>query len=47
MKKKFVILGAGISGLSHAFFIPKFFTNYSITLLEATNRVGGMISTSV
>lgn len=46
MKKKFVILGAGISGLSHAFFIPKFLTNYSITLLEASNRVGGMISTT-
>jgi len=39
LKKKIVILGAGISGLTTAYFLYK--ENYDITILEKRNEVGG------
>ncbi len=46
MKKKIFILGAGISGLSLAFYLRKRFKDtLEITIFEAQNRVGGWIQT--
>lgn len=44
--RKFVVLGGGISGLSTAFHLLKRFPSCSITLLEASARVGGSIKTT-
>lgn len=45
-KKHIVILGAGISGLSLAFFLQKKFgDSIKMTILEKNNRVGGWIRT--
>ncbi|CAD8086775.1 unnamed protein product [Paramecium sonneborni] len=46
MSHKFVIVGAGLSGLSNAFFIKHFYPKAQITLIEQSNRVGGMIVTN-
>jgi protoporphyrinogen/coproporphyrinogen III oxidase len=45
MRKKFVIIGAGISGLSLGWFLRKRFlpSELEITVLEASDRVGGWI----
>lgn len=43
---KIAIIGAGISGLSLAWYLQKFHQNGSITLFEKENRYGGMIETS-
>lgn len=46
MKKHFVILGAGISGLSLAWYLKqKWGESASITLIEKSTRVGGWIKT--
>lgn len=46
MLKHFIILGAGISGLSLAWFLKKRFNdNIRITVLEKNHRVGGWIQT--
>ena len=45
-KRQFVILGAGISGLSLAWFLQKSYgEQIEITLLEKSHRVGGWIQT--
>lgn len=41
--KKIIIIGAGISGLSLAYFLRK--KNYDITVIDKANRVGGWIRT--
>ncbi|CAK85926.1 unnamed protein product (macronuclear) [Paramecium tetraurelia] len=46
MSYRFVVVGAGISGLSNAFFIKQLFPKAKITLIESSNRVGGMITTT-
>lgn len=43
---KIVILGGGISGLSAAWHAQKKYPSAKITLLEKTNRLGGVIQTS-
>lgn len=46
MKNKICILGAGISGLSLAYFLKKKYGNLiDLTILEKSNRVGGWIQT--
>ncbi|CAD8181150.1 unnamed protein product [Paramecium octaurelia] len=45
MSYKFVVVGAGLSGLSNAFFIKQLYPKAKITLIESSNRVGGMITT--
>lgn len=46
MKQKVAILGAGISGLSAAWYLQKHFKNdCQITIFEASDRVGGWIHT--
>ena len=42
MKKKTIILGAGISGLSAAHFLSK--KSNDFVILEGSNRVGGWIN---
>ncbi len=44
MKKKIVILGAGISGLAAAYFLHK--ENYDITVLEKKSEVGGSMESA-
>ncbi|KAF5300067.1 hypothetical protein FQA39_LY11259 [Lamprigera yunnana] len=41
-----VVLGGGISGLSAAYYLRKKFPFQKITLLEATNRIGGWIKST-
>lgn len=43
MKKKVIIIGAGLSGLTSAYFLKK--SGFSCTILEARDRIGGRIST--
>lgn len=38
-----IVIGGGISGLSSAYFLSKFIPPNEITILESTNRVGGVI----
>ncbi|CAD8098479.1 unnamed protein product [Paramecium sonneborni] len=45
MSYQFVIVGACLSGLSKAFFIKHLFPKAKITLIEQSNRIGGMIQT--
>lgn len=48
MKKKIIILGAGISGLSLGWFLKKIHGNsIDITILEKSSRAGGWIQTVV
>ena len=44
MKKRVIILGAGISGLSCAYFLSKN-SDYEITVLEKNSRAGGWLDT--
>lgn len=44
-KKKVIIIGAGISGLSAACYLKKQQPHASVTLLEASGRIGGKIRT--
>jgi oxygen-dependent protoporphyrinogen oxidase len=45
-KKRILILGAGISGLSLAYFLSKYSDLFEITLLEKKSRCGGWIESS-
>lgn len=48
MKKRVVIIGAGISGLSLAWYLQKKFQNrLEIIILEAADRVGGWIESKI
>lgn len=42
-KKEIIILGGGISGLSLAWYLKKYSPESSITILEKSSRVGGVI----
>lgn len=44
-RKKIIILGAGISGLSTAWYLSQTSLPLDIVILEKTNRVGGMLHT--
>ena len=43
MNKNIAIIGAGIAGLTAAYYLQKF--GYSVTVYEASNRVGGRMTT--
>jgi len=43
MGKKAVIIGAGIAGLTAAYYLEK--DGYTIDILEKSNRIGGRIKT--
>lgn len=45
MTKSIAIIGAGITGLSSAYFIKKQRPDIDVTIYEATNRTGGKIQT--
>ena len=45
-KKKIVILGAGISGLTLAYYLSKRSDQYDITILEKNTRCGGWADTN-
>ncbi|OMG44802.1 protoporphyrinogen oxidase, partial [Paenibacillus macerans] len=45
VSKKVAIIGAGITGLSSAYFIKKQDPSIEVTIFEASNRVGGKIQT--
>ncbi|MEQ7791310.1 protoporphyrinogen oxidase [Staphylococcus nepalensis] len=45
MTKRIAIVGAGITGLSSAYFIKKARPDIEVTIYEASNRVGGKIQT--
>lgn len=45
MSKNIAIIGAGITGLSSAYFIKKQHPECSVTIYEASNRAGGKIQT--
>ena len=45
MAKNIAIIGAGITGLSSAYFIKKQQPDVNVTIYEATNRPGGKIQT--
>ncbi len=51
MKKKIIVIGGGITGLSTAFRLQELINsknlNYEITILEKSSRLGGVISTSL
>ncbi len=42
---KIAIIGAGISGLSTAWYLQKLLPNASVHLFEAGDKVGGVIQT--
>jgi len=43
--KSIAIIGAGITGLSSAYFIKKLRTDVDVTIYESSNRTGGKIQT--
>jgi oxygen-dependent protoporphyrinogen oxidase len=43
MGKNIAIIGAGIAGLTAAYFLKK--SGYTVTVYEASNRVGGRMTT--
>ncbi len=43
MNKNIAVVGAGIAGLTAAYYLKKF--GYSVTVYEAANRVGGRMTT--
>ncbi|CAD8183235.1 unnamed protein product [Paramecium pentaurelia] len=45
MSYKFLVVGAGLSGLSNAFFIKQLYPKAKITIIESSNRIGGIIKT--
>lgn len=45
MKKRLVILGGGVSGISSAYFGLK--NNFDVTLIESSSQLGGRINSSV
>ncbi|GGB77975.1 protoporphyrinogen oxidase [Staphylococcus nepalensis] len=45
MTKRIAIVGAGVTGLSSAYFIKKARPDIEVTIYEASNRVGGKIQT--
>ncbi|MDN6630594.1 MAG: protoporphyrinogen oxidase, partial [Staphylococcus equorum] len=45
MTKSIAIIGAGITGLSSAYFIKKQRPDIDVTIYEASNRAGGKIQT--
>ena len=45
MKKKVVIIGAGPAGLTAAYELLKQKEKYDVTILEASNQVGGISKT--
>ena len=45
MTKSIAIIGAGITGLSSAYFIKKQRPDIDVTIYEASNRTGGKIQT--
>tara|TARA_Y100000385_G_scaffold291948_1_gene374471 strand:+ start:14788 stop:16146 length:1359 start_codon:yes stop_codon:yes gene_type:complete len=44
-QKKVIILGAGISGLSYAYFLKKFHPKINFEIIEKSDRLGGMVYT--
>lgn len=44
-KKSLIIIGAGISGLSLAWYLRKKYPDREITIVDAKDRIGGMIET--
>ena len=42
-RKKVAILGAGIAGLSFAYYLKKYNTNVDFVVLEKSTRVGGVV----
>ena len=44
-KKKIIILGAGISGLSAAWYLSQISSSLDILILEKSNRIGGLFHT--
>ena len=45
MTKKIAIIGAGITGLSAAYYLKKEYPQFDVEVIEATNRAGGKIQT--
>lgn len=44
-RKRVVIIGGGITGLTAAYYLTKQSHNIDVTLIEATDRLGGKIDT--
>ena len=42
-RKKVAILGAGMAGLSFAYYLKKYNSNVDFVILEKSNRVGGIV----
>lgn len=45
MSKKVAIIGAGITGISSAYYLKHYKPDIDVTIFEATNRPGGKIQT--
>ena len=43
--QNFAVIGAGISGLSTAFYLSRSFPKCSVTVFEKNNHVGGWLNT--